>query len=406
MLRMRATRRTRGDALPHAIIATLAFLTLVDLFATQAILPSLATAYGVSPAAMGAAVNASTMGMAVAGLGIAFLGHRIDRRLGVALSLLLLSVPTALLAIAPDLISFAALRVAQGVLMSAAFSLTLAHLGERGGMRNTAGAFAAYVTGNVLSNLVGRSVSAGVAEHAGLGANFLLFAALNLAGAILAIATLGGAAAPSRMSGPVMPPGRTMSAWRTHWRNTPLRADFAIGFCILFAFIGTFTYVNFLLVGPRFGLTPMELGFVYLVFLPSVVTTPQGGRLARSIGTSRTIQAGLFVAAAGLALTLSSRLWLVLTGLSLLAAGTFLAQAAATGFVSRAAMTDRAAASGIYLASYFSGGLIGTVVLGAAYDRFGWVGCVAGVAIGLLTAAVLARLLEEAGSVPSHVLEN
>src|SRR5258706_11745307 len=62
------------------VIGLMAFLTVVDLFATQAILPSLAKFYHVSPAAMGFAVNASTMGMAVAGLGGAFFSRRIDRR--------------------------------------------------------------------------------------------------------------------------------------------------------------------------------------------------------------------------------------------------------------------------------------------------------------------------------------
>src|SRR5882724_4721373 len=61
------------------VIGLTAFLTLVDLFATQAILPSLVRAYAVSPAAMGFAVNASTMGMAIAGLGVAFFSQRIDR---------------------------------------------------------------------------------------------------------------------------------------------------------------------------------------------------------------------------------------------------------------------------------------------------------------------------------------
>ena len=44
-------------------IAPMAFLTLVDLFATQAI-QTLARHYPVSPAAMGLALNASTIGMA------------------------------------------------------------------------------------------------------------------------------------------------------------------------------------------------------------------------------------------------------------------------------------------------------------------------------------------------------
>src|SRR6266487_2152234 len=76
------------------VIGLTAFLTVVDLFATQAILPSLAKAYHVAPAAIGLAVNASTLGMAIAGLAVAFFSRRIDRRFGILLSLTLLSIPT------------------------------------------------------------------------------------------------------------------------------------------------------------------------------------------------------------------------------------------------------------------------------------------------------------------------
>jgi MFS transporter, YNFM family, putative membrane transport protein len=55
-----------GALLRTVVIGLTAFLTVIDLFATQAILPSLARAYNVTPAAMGFAVNSSTMGMAVA----------------------------------------------------------------------------------------------------------------------------------------------------------------------------------------------------------------------------------------------------------------------------------------------------------------------------------------------------
>ena len=107
------------------VIGLIAFLTVVDLFATQAILPLLAKAYDVSPAAMGTAANASTFGMAIAGLAVAFFSRKIDRRRGVVLSLALLSLPTALLAIAPDLTTFTVLRVVQGLCMSTAFTLTV-----------------------------------------------------------------------------------------------------------------------------------------------------------------------------------------------------------------------------------------------------------------------------------------
>ncbi|TIW67081.1 MAG: MFS transporter, partial [Mesorhizobium sp.] len=61
----RRLRMVAADSWRFGLIALIAFLTLVDLFATQAILPSLVARFGVSRATMGFAVTASTFGMAV-----------------------------------------------------------------------------------------------------------------------------------------------------------------------------------------------------------------------------------------------------------------------------------------------------------------------------------------------------
>jgi len=366
------------------LIGLIAFLTVVDLFATQAILPTLARAYGVSPAAMGLAVNASTMGMAVAGIAVALFSRRVERRRGIVLSLALLAIPTSLLAVAPNLGVFTALRVTQGLFMSAAFTLTLTYLAEQCSAAETAGAFAGYITGNVASNLFGRLMSAAIVDHLGLAANFYVFAALNLAGAVLVFAYLRHADRMMPMASEASP----FAALRDHLANPRLRAGFAIGFCILFAFIGTFTYVNFVLVRPPYAVGPMALGFVYFVFVPSILTTPAAGAIVRRFGARQTLWAALAVAAVGLPLVLAPSLPAVLGGLALIGIGTFFAQATATGFVGQAATADRGAASGIYLASYFLGGLVGSAVLGQVYDRFGWTACVIGIGLSLAAAAL------------------
>jgi predicted MFS family arabinose efflux permease len=177
-------------------------------------------------------------------------------------------------------------------------------------------------------------------------------------------------------------------------RKGPLRASFAIGFFILFAFIGTFTFVNFVLVREPFAIDQMHLGFVYFVFVPSIVTTPLAGLAVSRFGTQATFWGSLAVAGTGLPLLLLPNLATVLAGLALVGVGTFFAQAIATGFVGKAATTDRGSASGIYLACYFVGGLIGSAILGQVFDRFGWPSCVAGVGIALILAAVLALRLK------------
>jgi predicted MFS family arabinose efflux permease len=387
-----AVASARAVWLRSVVIGLTAFLTVVDLFATQAILPTLTRHYGVTPAAMGFAVNASTIGMAFASLTIGLFSPHIDRRTGILVSLLALALPTAGLAAAPNLTTFTLLRVAQGLCMASAFALTLAYLGEQCSAADAGGAFAAYITGNVASNLIGRLVSAAVADHLGLASNFLLFATLNLAGAALVYFTIARVPRMASDGQTTQPPLAALSA---HLRNPALRAAFAIGFCILFAFIGTFTYVNFVLVRAPLGLNRMQLGLVYFVFLPSIVTTLLAGKAVARFGTRETLWGALGLATLGLPLLLSAHLVPVLSGMVLVGIGTFFAQAVATNFVGQAATSNRGVASGTYLACYFCGGLVGTAVLGRLFDAFGWTTCVAGIAIALVLAAWLTLKLQQ-----------
>jgi predicted MFS family arabinose efflux permease len=233
-----------------------------------------------------------------------------------------------------------------------------------------------------------------VASAAGVAVNFYVFAGLNLAGAALVYVTLTQAPA----MGVAMNPMRTSAVARiaAHFRNRCLVASFGIGFFVLFAFLGTFTYVNFVLAAPPLALAPMALGLVYFVFLPSMVTTPIAGAVASRFGPRPTFFASLGLAIAGLPLLLAGTIVPVIGGLTMVGVGTFFAQAVATGFVGRAAKTDRAAASGIYLASYYLGGLAGAAIIGQVYDRIGWPSAVAVVGGSLAAAATLAATLRPA----------
>jgi len=192
---------------------------------------------------------------------------------------------------------------------------------------------------------------------------------------------------------PILPAGKSSSTpfadLSQHLRNTPLLASFGIGFCILFAFIGTFTFVNFVLVRAPLSLGRMDLGFVYFVFAPSVLTTLFAGKAVTRFGTRPAIWGALALAGIGLPLLLSSHLLEVLAGMVLVGVGTFFAQASATGFVGQAASENRGVASGTYLACYFFGGLVGSAILGQSFDRFGCTACVAGIGAALAVAALL-----------------
>ena len=164
---------------------------------------------------------------------MAFFGRRIDRRNGIWISLVVLAVPTSLLAFTHDLTVFTLLRVAQGLCMATAFTLTMSYLAEHFEPRATTGALAAYVTGNVASNFFGRLLSASLADTFGLSPTFLVFAVLNVAGGVLVLSTLKATERMMGAGGGTTP----RRDWRECLGNPALRWSFLIGFLVLFVFI-------------------------------------------------------------------------------------------------------------------------------------------------------------------------
>lgn len=366
-------------------IGLVALFTLMDLFGPQAIAPVLTTTFATSAIHMGVVINAATIGMAISGLLTACVADRIERKPVMVVVLVLLAVPTFLLGCTADLVTFAVLRIVQGLLMCASFTVAIAYVAEEWGPSGAAPlVMAAYVTGNVGSNLVGRLLIGSITQYASWRYAFFLLAAINLTGGLLLWLVLPRGNLPRlRLN------RRTFASLHQHLRNSRLRGAYIIGFLILFTFIGVFTYVNFLLALPPFNLTPATLGALYAVFLVSLVATPAAGPAVRRFGEATAVTLGAAISLGGVVLTLCKALPIVVAGLALVGVGTFFSQAVATGFTGKAGGDARAAASGLYLASYYTGGICGAVLLGLVYDTWAWPGCVAAIGAAFIIMAAI-----------------
>ncbi|MDF3199661.1 MFS transporter [Pseudomonas sp. 1912-s] len=339
----------------------------LNLYATQSILQTFATSFQVSARAAGWSITVTTLAVALTAPFVSRLTGRFEQRTVISVAALLLAVPALMTAYATSFAELLVWRFIEGMLIPVVFATSVACIGDRWRGGTVTEVTSLYVAGTVLGGFAGRFVTGVMTEYVGWREAFELLAVLSL--------MVGGFI---QFLLPDNPPrvARPSTTW-SDVLGTPLLAAYAVGFCVLFSQVATFTYAGLYLSQAPFDLGPAALGTIYMVFLLALVVIPVAGRLSKSRPQSELLTAAAALGVCGSALTLLPSLWCIVLGLALSSTGVFLAQAAASAFTTATARHNKAGAVGLYLTCYYLGGSFGAIVPALIWGRWGWVGCVA-----------------------------
>ncbi|WP_455928082.1 MFS transporter [Pseudomonas capeferrum] len=339
----------------------------LNLYATQSILQTFATSFQVSARAAGWSITVTTLAVALTAPFVSRLTGRFEQRTVISVAALLLAVPALMTAYANSLAELLVWRFIEGMLIPVVFATSVAYIGDRWRGGTVTEVTSLYVAGTVLGGFAGRFVTGVMTEYVGWREAFELLAVLSL--------MVGGFI---QFLLPDNPPrvARPSTTW-SDVLGTPLLAAYAVGFCVLFSQVATFTYAGLYLSQAPFDLGPAALGTIYMVFLLALVVIPVAGRLSKSRPQSELLTAAAALGVCGSALTLLPSLWCIVLGLALSSTGVFLAQAAASAFTTATARHNKAGAVGLYLTCYYLGGSFGAIVPALIWERWGWMGCVA-----------------------------
>jgi predicted MFS family arabinose efflux permease len=327
-------------------------------------------------------VSASTLAVAMAAPLAGVVADRFGRKRVIVPAAFLLAAPTLLAATATSFGQLLFWRFLQGVFTPGIFAVIIAYINEEW-EAGAGAATAAYVTGTVLGGFSGRALAALVASHASWRWAFVMLGTLNLLGAMATRAWLPAGKRFIRARGG----GQVGGAMWRHLRNPRLLATYAVGFCVMFSLLGTFTYVNFYLAAPPFGLSTAALGLLFVVYLVGAVVTPAAGRAIDRFGHRFALVAAFTGGVTGVCLTLVHSLPVVMFGLTLTCTGVFIANSAGSSYVGSAAKESRASAVGLYVTFYYLGGSAGSAIPGFFWTHGGWPACV-----GLIVAVQLATI--------------
>jgi MFS transporter, YNFM family, putative membrane transport protein len=379
--------REEADNPPVWTVVLAGVCAFLNLYVTQPILPLLAETFHVNKAGVSLTVLASTLGVALAAPFMGRLADRCGRRRIIIGSALLLGVTSLLAATSTTLSQLIFWRFLQGVFTPGVFAITVTYINDEWQADKAGSAMAAYVSGTVLGGFCGRVSSGLIAEHAHWRMAFLVLGLADLAMTAAIWRWLPAEKSPKGTG----PTAALLGAAWGHLRNHALLSRYAIGFCVLFSLVGTFTYVTFYLAASPFHLSPGLLGLIFVTYLAGVAATPMTGRWLDRFGTQRTVMGASLLAMLGVLLTTVPHLWAVGAGLAICCSGVFIAQATISSSLGRCTDEHRALAVGLYVTFYYLGGCAGATLPAWAWSIGEWPACVALVMLAQAATLGIAR---------------
>lgn len=352
-----------------AIIVTTTILVFCTIYPPQVLLPFFADRFAVteSQAALLTAITMIPLG--IAPLSYGYILESISAVKLLKWSILGLAVTQVAFVLAEILTnSFALLiviRFGQGLLLPAAMTSLMTYLSGASEGRQLQRNMSIYVAATIVGGYAGRLLTGLAAEYVGWRYYYFGLTVL-LMGNFVALGWL-----KKEMTVKTGRPNPRIIL--DTLRGGDYLKIYGIIFCIFFVFSSFLNFLPFRLTALWGHPSESTIGFMYSGYLVGVIISLISPRLVTAFGSAiNAIMVGIIGFTITLLVTMTSNTWLLFGTLLIFCGSMFLVHSVAVGLVNRLARENKGVVNGLYVAFYYSGGVLGSYLPGLIYERYGW----------------------------------
>ncbi|WP_022910686.1 MFS transporter [Aestuariimicrobium kwangyangense] len=367
--------------------------TFALLYAPQAVLPELTTAFAVTPGQAALVISAATLGLGVGLLVAGPLSDVVGRTRPMLVSLVVSGALGLAVGLVGDWNLLLVLRAVQGFTLAGLPAVATAYLREEVHPHHVSRATGLYIGGNALGGMSGRLVTGLVADLWGWRSGLV---AIGVVGVACAVATVVLLPRSTRFVAAEASARAVLVRARKAASDPVLWGLYVVVGCLMGGFVSVYNVLGFRLVQSPFNLSVGVASLVFTSYVMGSVASSTAGRLADRIGPPTVVSVGVLLGCLGLAVTMPDRLWVIIVGLVLFTAGFFAAHGVASAWVtSRAARIGApiGQAASFYLTSYYVGSSVAGAFSGSVWSAARWPGLVAMVGALWLVALAIAVVL-------------
>lgn len=370
---MKEVNHSREVVSRFRLIRNCMFLSGLSVFAQlylfQPMLSEVCRVFGVNPAESSLSVSASTAGMALGLIVMAFKADSVSRERLMGVSLLVSSLLTIISAFIDNYFLLLVLNLLKGMVLAGVSSVALAYLSEEVEKAMIGLAISLYLSGNTLGGMSGRVVATLISGWGGWQSAVWLIGMVSL--------LLGGLFCWK------IPAGRNFSVVSVSFREKLRQMRFLltrgtflsmylIAALSMGIFVSIYNYLSFLLEAPPFSLPHHWVALIFTMYVAGIIGSVVAGGLSDRYNSEMLLQGTLGLMGVGMALLLCMQLWAIVLGLGLMTFAFFGTHTLASRIVSVHAGQIKSSATSIYWLFYYAGSSLVGSLSGIVLSRYGW----------------------------------
>ncbi|MCB1786545.1 MAG: MFS transporter [Chromatiaceae bacterium] len=373
-------------------LAIVVYCTIVGfavLYATQPLLPLLATQWGRPIGDTALLTTATMVPLALGPLLYGYVLEHVSTKHMLTAGFTVLSIAQFAISLGPDYPLFFVLRTLEGMMLPAIFTALMTYSSAAGGQHKTRRNITVYIAATIAGGYSGRVLSGLLTDLIDWQAAFLFWACAALLATWLT----------TRLdSDPRLRLGKVRLAEIRDLARRPVYAEaLASAFLLFFVFAAMLNFLPFHMRDNDPTISQSAIALVYTGYMVGIVIALSSLRLIRLFGGERrTLVAGSLVYIAGTAAFGLPGNGFAYLSMLVFAAGMFTLHSVLSAFLNHLETERKGLVNGLYVSAYYAGGALGSYLPGFIYQRVGWPAFIGTLLVLLLILTGLSVMLRHA----------
>jgi len=352
------------DRLKLTIIVITTILTFSALYAPQPVQPIIMEYFNVSQANSALLTTVTMLPLSIAPIFYGYVLESVSAKRLLTVSLFILALCQFAFYFSTSFEFLVVLRFIEGVSIPAILTGLMTYISTMTTKDNVQKIMSIYISSTILGGFSGRFFSGMISYYTNWRVMFFILGVSLFTSAIFINKLGDNKASMTKLN---------IKAVAEVLSNRRFVVIYIMIFSMFFMFAAVLNFIPFRMKEINPASSALIIGVMYTGYIMGIGTSLKSIKMIKMFrGEINAIFSGLTIFSISLILFISKDIYLMFTGMFIFCAGMFMAHTIASGYLNKLAEKNKGVTNGLYVAFYYSGGTLGSIIPGFIYEEYSW----------------------------------